>query len=288
MINKTFNLKNLIVGIGVVATSAAMNANTITTDVVSPGEDKITVATAQEAGDINWKQWSVLIPLDSGHGMSTLLSGKTLKKKRNDSAVKKFFKQNSNNTYELKARFTGITEDGEFGPNQGKYSASELVEIYNPKGGGDKYWSNKGSHILKSRMKAYKANGISTTYMSRIVSIDKDGHEFDKIRIMWRDGYILAESYETYNGGARYKRTKIAEVGENNFNFQLKMTNGNVTLSIRCKNTGADVKNEAIASFNKSATTKNLFRIGNYYKNDKNSEDSVVVQLKYVTLSHKS
>jgi len=289
MLNKNFNLKNLLVGLGAVATSVAMNANVITEDVVTPNEDKITVATAQEAGDINWKQWALMVPVDSGSGMSTILKGKSFKKRRNDDDIKKFFKQNSNNTYELKGKFTGVTEDGEFAENQGKYSSSELIEVYSPKGspkGETNYWSNKGNHVLKSRMKAYKANGISTTYLSRIVSIDKEGNEFDKIRIMWRDGYILAEVHENFNGGSRYKRTKLAEVGENMFNFQLKMTNGIVSLSIKCKNTGADKKNEQIAKFNKSVNSKNLFRIGNFYKNDQNSDDSITVQLKYVTLTH--
>ena len=89
---------------------------------------------AQEAGDINWKQWNVVVPLDSGGGISTTLKGKAAKKGATDPTYKKFFKQNSNNTIELRSYFTGVTEEGEFGNNQGKYSASEFVEVYGKKG----------------------------------------------------------------------------------------------------------------------------------------------------------
>ena len=285
MSNMTPNFKSLFIGLSAVASSIAMSANT-TNDVVTPKEDKITVATAQEAGEINWKEWSLVVPVDSGGGISTTIRGKDVKKRKEDSNIRKFFKQNSNNTYELKGRFTGITEEGEFGKDQGKYSATELVEVYGKKGATNNYWPNTGSHILKSRMKVYKVNGMGTTYISRIVSVNKSGEEFDKIRIMWRDGYVLAEVHEAYNGGVRYKRTKVAEVGENMFNFTLRMSSGNVSLSIDCKNTGVDKKNVPVARFNKSSNSKNLFRIGNYYKNDQNSEDSTTVQLKYVTLTH--
>lgn len=242
-------------------------------------------ATAQEAGDINWKQWNVVVPIDSGGGTSTLLEGKTARKASTNPTFKKFFKQNSNNTFELRTYFNGITEEGEFGKDQGKYSSSEFVEVYNKNK--DNYWPNTGSHILKSRMKAYKVNGIGTTYIARIVSQDKSGDQFDKIRVMWRDGYILAEVRESYNGGIRYKRTKVAEVGENMFNFTLRMASGNVSLSIDCKNTGASKKNVPVAKLGKTANSKNIFRIGNLYKNDQNSEDSVTVQIKYLTLIHK-
>jgi len=170
--------------------------------------------------------------------------------------------------------------------NQGKYSCSELSEVYGKKGETKKYWSNSGSHTLKSRMKVYKVNGMGTTYIARIRSVDKNGKEFDKIRVMWRDGYILAEVHENYAGGSRYKRTKVAQVGENMFNFTLRMSNGNVSLSIDCKNTGVNKRNIPVAKFNSAGNARNLFRIGNYYKNDQNSEDSVSVQLKYVTLTH--
>ena len=136
-------------------------------------------------------------------------------------------------------------------------------------------------------MKAYKINGIGTTYIARIVSQDKSGDSFDKIRVMWRDGYILAEVRESYNGGIRYKRTKVADVGENMFNFTLRMSSGRVSLSIDCKNTGANKKNVPVASLGKTSNSKNLFRIGSLYKNDQNSEDSITVQIKYLQLNHK-
>lgn len=241
--------------------------------------------TAQEAGDVNFKQWNVVVPVDSGGGISTLFEGKAARKAANNSEYRKFYKQNSNNTYELRTSFTGITEEGEFGNNQGKYSASEFVEVY--KKDKNNYWPNTGSHVLKARMKAYKQNGIGTTYISRIVSEDKSGNKFDKIRIMWRDGYILAEVRESYNGGIRYKRTKIADVGENMFNFGLRMSNGKVSLSIDCKNTGANKKNIPVADLGKTANSKNLFRIGSLYKNDQNADDSITIQIKYITLFHK-
>jgi len=243
------------------------------------------VATAQEAGEINWKQWNVVVPMDSGGGVSTLLEGKAARKAATDPKYKKFYKQNSNNTYEVRTYFTGITEEGEFGANQGKYSASEFVEVYNKNK--NNFWPNTGSHTLKARMKAYKVNGIGTTYIARIVSQDKSGDSFDKIRVMWRDGYILAEVRESYNGGIRYKRTKVADVGENMFNFTLRMSSGRVSLSIDCKNTGANKKNVPVASLGKTSNSKNLFRIGSLYKNDQNSEDSITVQIKYLQLNHK-
>ena len=265
MLNKTPKIKNLIIGLAALAVSFVSNA--------------------QEAGDINWKQWNVLIPVDSGGGYSTLLEGKAAKKGATNPEFRKYIKQNSNSTFELRTTFNGVTEDGEFGLNQGKYSSSEFVEVYNKNK--DNYWPNTGSHILKSRLKTYKVNGIGTTYISRIVSKDKSGEQFDKIRIMWRDGYILAEVRESYSGGIRYKRTKVAEVGENMFNFTLKMSSGRVSMSINCKNTGVDKKSIPVADLGKTENSKNLFRIGNFYKNDENSEDSVTVQIKHVTLIHK-
>lgn len=287
MLNNTPNLKikTLILGLGVFANAFAVNNDTV--EDKNPCEDKAVIEEAvQEAGDINWKQWNVIVPVDGGGGISKVLGYKVLKKGSFEGDVKKFIKQNSNNTYELKGRFTGITEEGEFGANQGKFCASEMTEVYDQKGSSEKYWSNKGSHTLKSRLKVYKPNGIATTYISRIRSLDKNGKEFDKIRIMWRDGYILAEVHENYAGGVRYKRTKVAQVGENMFNFTLRMSNGNVSMSIDCKNTGVNKKNIPVARFNSTGNSRNLFRIGNYYKNDQNYEDSVTVQLKYVTLTH--
>lgn len=264
-ITPNFKIKTVVLGLIAMACSLAL--------------------TAQEAGDVNFKQWNVVVPVDSGGGVSTLFEGKGARKAATNPEFRKFYKQNSNNTYELRTYFTGITEEGEFGKNQGKYSSSEFVEVY--KKDKKNYWPNTGSHMLKSRMKAYKVNGIGTTYLARIVSEDKSGKQFDKIRIMWRDGYILAEVRESYNGGIRFKRTKVAEVGENMFNFSLRMVSGKVSLSIDCKNTGANKKNVPVASLGKTANSKNLFRIGNLYKNDQNSDDSITVQIKYLVLTHK-
>jgi len=264
-ITPNFKIKNLVLGLAAVAVSFA--------------------ASAQEAGDINWKQWNVSIPVDSGGGFPTLLEGKAAKKGASNPQYKKYYKQNSNSTFEVKTTFNGITQDGEYGLNQGKYSSSEFVEVFNKNK--KNYWPNTGTHELKSRMKAYKVNGIGTTYISRIVSENKSGDQFDKIRIMWRDGYILAEVRESYSGGIRYKRTKVAEVGENMFNFTLRMSNGRVSMSINCKNTGVDKKSVPVADLGKTENSKNLFRIGNLYKNDENSEDSITVQIKHLTLIHK-
>lgn len=265
-ITPNFKIKTFILGLATMACSFAV--------------------TAQEAGTFPLKKLSVVVPVDAGGGVSTILKGKAVKKAISSNEYKKHFKQNSNNTLEFRTNFTGITEEGEFGNDQGKYSSSEFIEVYGKKGS-NSYWPNTGSHVMKARMKAYKVNGIGTTYISRIVSVDKSGSEFDKIRIMWRDGYILAEVRESYNGGIRYKRTKVAEVGENMFNFTLRMASGNVSLSIDCKNTGANKKNVPVAKLGKTANSKNLFRIGNYYKNDKNSDDSITVQIKYLVLTHK-
>ncbi len=242
------------------------------------------VVSAQEAGEFDVKKWKVVVPVDNGNGVSTELTGKEIKKVNNNDKVKKFFRQNSNYTYELKGKFTGVNENGIFNLNQGEFSSTEFVEIGSKKDKG--YWSNTGNHQLKTRLKCYKVDGIGTTYVARITGLNKEGKEYDKIRVMWRDGYILAEVHETYYGGTRYKRTRIGEVGENMFNLSLRVTNGKVYVSLHCKRTDLNKKNISLAKFPNTKTSKNLFRVGNYYKNDQNSEDSISVQLKYITLSH--
>ena len=131
-------------------------------DCVEEDKTVVTAATLQEAGDIDWKLWNAVVPVDAGGGFSTVLGYKILRKANFEGKIRKFIKKNSNNTYELTGRFTGITEEGEFGANQGKFSASELVENYGKKGSAVKHWSNKGSHTLKSRLKVYKVNGVGT------------------------------------------------------------------------------------------------------------------------------
>jgi len=264
MISKKIILRNSLLIVGLLFSSFLMNA--------------------QEAGDVDLKKWKVVVPVDSGDGVSTELLGKQIKKVNDNEKVKKYFRQNSNYTYELKGKFTGVNENGRFSLNQGEFSSTEFVEVGSKKDKG--YWSNSGNHQVKTRLKCYKVEGQGSTYVARIRSLDKDGKEYDKVRVMWRDGYVLAEVHETYYGGTRYKRTRIGEVGENMFNITLRVTNGNVYISIHCKRTDLTKKNISLAQYSNTKTSKNLFRVGNFYKNDQSAEDSLSVQLKYITLTH--
>ena len=123
-ITPNFKIKNLILGLAAVAVSMT--------------------TTAQEAGDVNWKQWNVSIPVDSGGGLPTLLEGKAAKKGASNPEFKKYYRQNSNSTFELKTTFNGVTQDGEYGFNQGKYSSSEFVEVFNKNK--KNYWPNTVSY----------------------------------------------------------------------------------------------------------------------------------------------
>ncbi|WP_372754196.1 polysaccharide lyase family 7 protein [Mariniflexile sp.] len=243
------------------------------------------IATAQkEAGDIDWKSWKVDIPVD---GISKIIEGKDIKKALSSGEYREYFKENSNSTIELLSSYLGATGKDAFGNKKLNYSSSELVEVfYDKKSDYKEYWTNSGRHILESRMKAYKVKGSPETCIARIIGIDKNGASYDKIRILWTDGYIFADVNSNESGDGQYKQTRIAKVDNNMFDIALKMIDGRVSLSIYCKDSDVDKKNFPIAEFRDTEFSQNLFRIGNYFNNSKGTEDAVVVQIKYVMLTH--
>ena len=237
-----------------------------------------------EAGDIDWKIWKVDIPVD---GVSKIIEGKDLKKALSSDEYKDYFKENSNKTIELLSSYSGGTKKTEFENKGQNFSSSEFVEIYyNKKNQNRDYWTNSGKHMLESRMKAYKTNGEPETYLARIIGIDTKGFNYDKVRILWANGYIFAEVNENFADNVQYQKISIAKVDNNMFDFALKVINGKVSLSIYCKDAGVDKKNIPIAEFRDTEFSQNLFRIGNYFNISKSLNDSVVVQLKYITLTH--
>ncbi len=241
---------------------------------------------AQQAGFIDYKKWKLVIPVASSKGDASEISGKKIKKcGKKDKRYKQFFKINSNNTIELRAKCTGVNEEGSFQLGEGQYSATEFVELVGEKG--KSYWSNVGNHVLKTRMKCYKVEGVPETYVARIVGLNnEDSTPVDKLRVFWKDGYILAEVYEEYYGGVRYKKTRIGEVGENMFSLKLHVTNGNYYVSVKCERLNLSKKDVFLVKFPNTEATTNQFRVGNYYKNDQNESDGISVQIKYIDLKH--
>jgi|GEM_PF-6735167 len=246
-----------------------------------------TLAEDQEAGDFNWRQWYVLLPIADDEGNSKKLKYRQMKRYDFDPSELKFIKRNSNATLSFTTRFTGVTEYGPADLNERKYSSSEMVEIYESKYGDD-FWTNKGNHEVKTRFKVHKLTGaMKNTYMARITSKNERNVDFDLVRIMWRNGTLLAEVYDEKLQFSRpYRRVKIAQVDEEMFNFTLRMSNGKVYVSLKCNPKDVRKENFPIASFSPNAGYKNLFRLGNLYRNDKNFDDSVTVQIKYAILKH--
>ena len=115
MFNTTpnFKIKSFIIGASALMCSLSASALDVKVDADCVEEDKtvVTAATLQEAGDIDWKLWNAVVPVDAGGGFSTVLGYKILRKANFEGTIRKFIKKNSNNTYELTGRFTGITEE---------------------------------------------------------------------------------------------------------------------------------------------------------------------------------
>ncbi|MCB4798415.1 polysaccharide lyase family 7 protein [Neotamlana laminarinivorans] len=235
-----------------------------------------------EAGDINWKKWQIDIPVN---GKSKIIEGKAIKKALSSGAYNDYFKQNSNKTIELISgqKLRSNTGDAE---SRG-FSSSELVEIYHSKSNDySSYWTNSGTHVLSARLKAYKAEGSPETYLARILSADKSG-TFDKMRLIWDNGILSVEYIDGAPADRRYSKKQIGKVDENMFTLTVKMISGDLSLSIKCKKAGLDIKNMLVANYVNTEYSHNLFRIGNCFNYSKSIDDGVKVQLKYVQLMHK-
>ena len=237
---------------------------------------------AQEAGDFNWKHWNVVIPIADNSGKSSVIEGKTIRKYKLTDQQKQFVKKNSNNTFSLTTNFTGVTESGTFDILNGKNSNSELVEVYTDKSG-DKHWiTSEGSHVLKTRMKVQKSNGMNNVvHMCRILSDENK----DLASIVWRGGTLYALMFNPEKKtGRKVKKIKIGQVDLKMFDLVVNVSNNTLTTSIKCKEAGIDKSNMMVGRFQE--TNNALFRLGSYFKNNDNYEDKVTIQLKYAMVEH--
>mgnify|MGYP000288927999 CR=1 FL=1 len=199
---------------------------------------------------IIWKNWYLSVPINRGNGKATSIFYKTIVNEALTTAQSEYFYKNTDGSYTMFTKFTGITTSGQSALND-KYCRTELREFWRGnQDTGDNWSMSTGTHILESTLNVDFVEGNGRTIVAQIHGIETPGLEGSPatVKIRWNSGEIQIDHYTKPDSGKPWtsafdEKINVGFVGNDIFTFKIKIENGKFYYALVCeaKNINTDL-----------------------------------------------
>ena len=265
-----------------------------TPEEVVPPEEEVVIPEDEE--NITWKNWYLSVPVDRGNGSATSIFYETIENDNLTSEQSDYFYKNSDGSYTMYTKFTGFTTSG--GPyalDDGKYCRTELREFWKGNQTTDDNWSMSiGTHILESTAEVVYCEGTGQTYVAQIHGIETEGLNGSPatVKVQWKNGDLVIEYYVKPDDGKDWtsdfdEKITIGKVDNEKFTIKIKIEDGNLYYALVCEANSIDIDYTFVFDYvGNGYLHDNYFKTGNYFKWNKDYEESSEVILHKVITSH--
>ena len=249
-----------------------------------------------EESTIVWKNWYLSVPVDRGNGSATSIYYEAIESNSLTSAQSEYFSKNTDGSYSMYTKFTGFTTSGgPYGLDEGKYCRTELREYWQGNQTTSDNWSMaEGTHILESTAEVEYCEGTGQTYVAQIHGIETEGVNGSPatVKVQWKNGDIVIEYYVKPDAGEDWTSTfdekiTIGKVDNEEFTIKIKIENGKLYYALVCDTKSLDIDYTFVFDYvGNGYLHDNYFKTGNYFKWNKDYDQSSKVILHKVVTSH--
>ena len=245
---------------------------------------------------IVWENWYLSVPVDRGGGSATSIKYEAIVNNSLTPEQSKYFYRSTDGSYSMYTKFTGFTTSGgPFDLDGGKYCRTELREFWQGNQTTSDNWSmSEGTHILESTIEVEYCEGTGQTYIAQIHGIETDAVSGSPatVKVQWKNGDIVIEYYVKPDVGKEWtsefdEKITIAKVDNEIFTIKIKIHNGKLYYGIICEAKNLDTDYTFVFDYiGNGYLHDNYFKTGNYFKWNKDYEQSSKVILYKVVTSH--
>ncbi|MDQ0336573.1 polysaccharide lyase family 7 protein [Formosa algae] len=244
--------------------------------------------------NINWENWYLSVPINSGSGKATSIGYEDIINDRLTAEESKYFYENEDGSYTMWTQFTGYTTSGlsELGD---KYCRTELREYWKGNQDTDDNWSmTTGVHILETTLQVDFVEGNGRTIVAQIHGKASDGITGDPatVKIRWNSGTIQIDHYTKPDNDEAWtsnydEKLDFGQVDNEIFTFKIKIENGKLFCALSCEEKGIDIDYTEIYDYvGNGYVHENYFKTGNYYGWNDDYEKAAQVVLYKVKTEH--
>ncbi|WP_299782386.1 polysaccharide lyase family 7 protein [uncultured Formosa sp.] len=252
-------------------------------------EDSLTIEQ-----NINWKNWYLSVPINSGSGKATSINYKNIINKNLTTEESKYFYTNDSSSYTHWTQFTGYTTSGlsELG---NKYCRTELREYWRGNQDTSDNWSMEtGTHILESTIHVDYVEGNGRTIVAQIhgkASKDITGDPAT-VKIRWNSGMIQIDYYTKPENNEAWtsaydKKLDFGRVDNDIFTIKIKVEEGKLYCALTCEEKDLNIDYTEIYDYvGNGYLHENYFKTGNYFGWNEDYEKAAQVVLHKVVTKH--
>jgi hypothetical protein len=246
--------------------------------------------------NINWENWYLSVPVDRGNGSATSIFYETIVNDNLTAEQSEYFSKNEDGSYNMYTKYTGFTTSGgPFALDDGKYCRTELREFWKGNQTTSDNWSmSTGLHILESTVQVEYCGGTGQTYVAQIHGIETDGLNGAPatVKVQWKNGYVVIEYYVKPDADKDWtsdfdEKITIGNVGNEIFTIKIKIENGKLYYALVCEAKNINTNYTFVYDYvGNGYLHDNYFKTGNYFKWNKDYEESAKVILHKVVTLH--
>lgn len=243
---------------------------------------------------IIWKNWYLFVPINSGKGKATSIFYKAIENNELTTAQSEYFYKNTDGSYTMFTKFTGITTSGQSALNE-KYCRTELREFWKGNQSTTDNWSmSTGTHILESTLKVDYVEGNGRTIVAQIHGKETTGLEGSPatVKIRWNSGEIQIDHYTKPDSGKPWtsafdEKIDVGFVGNEIFTFKIKIENGKFYYALVCEAKSINTDYTFVFDYvGNGYGHDNYFKTGNYFGWNADYEKTAQVVLYEVKTEH--